>query len=257
MLLTVGQSSSRLVRSCCLRLALPMELWSTYRQSLWTASLSNLLQQKPKVCVLSHYSLITLCNRAAFCAGNLASRMHAKAPTHCEYSVPAVGHLSDADFSHYAEVIPGLEPPRDPSPAQDGVSRDASSRSSDSDGRLPTNSSDTSESLDSRQDSNQHASTSGRDSNSSSTSASSSYGSSSNSGQADQAGERSDGNGVGKPGRPEKMKHAVSVAGNKMQEAMQEEGNNGGARWVQSVRDCLHYCLSVCRCQHTAGASYL
>ena len=73
--LTAGQSSSRLVRSCCLRLALPTELWSTYRQSLWTALLSSLPQQKPKVCVLSHYSLITLCNRAASCADNLAEIM--------------------------------------------------------------------------------------------------------------------------------------------------------------------------------------
>ena len=172
------------------------------------------------------------------------------------YAVPALKRLSDTDFSGYAEVIPGLDPPKEPTPAQDGVSRDASNRLSDSDGGVPTNCSDTSESLDSRHDSNKRASTSGRDSNSLSTSASSSYGSSNN-GQADQSGERSDGNGVGKPGRPEKMKHAVSVAGNKMREAVQGEGSNGASRWVQSVRDCLHYTLSTCRRQHPAGASYL
>ena len=137
-----------------------------------------------------------------------------------------------------AEVVPGLEPPKTPSPSQNRPPQDPPSKSSDSEGHSPASNAGASANADSRQDSHNHASTSGRD-GAASDSVGRNGSDSSTSKQPNQDGSEqcsdSKGNGRSGPGdgtRSEKVKHAVSAAGNKMQQAVQEEGNGIASRYV-------------------------
>ncbi|DBA91526.1 TPA: hypothetical protein ACH3X1_003147 [Trebouxia sp. C0004] len=134
------------------------------------------------------------------------------------------------------EIVPGLEPPKPPSPPQNKPPQDPPSKSSDSKNHSPASDSGASASADSRQDSHKHASTSGRD-GTASNAVSNNGSASSASKQSDQDGSEqcsdsrgSGGSGLGDGARSEKVKHAVSAAGDKMQQAVQKEGNGIGSR---------------------------
>lgn len=146
-----------------------------------------------------------------------------------------------------AEVVPGLEPPKTPSPSQNKPPQNPPSKSSDSEDHSPASDSGISANADSRQDSHKHASTSGRD-GTASNSVSRNGSDSSSSKQSDQDGseQRSDSKGDGKSGladgtRSEKVKHAVSIAGNKMRQAVQEEGNGTASRYVKTSSSLILY----------------
>lgn len=134
------------------------------------------------------------------------------------------------------EVIPGLEPPKTQSPSQNKAPQGPPSNSSASKDHSPASDPGPSAKADSRQNSHKQASISGRD-GTASNSVSRNGSDSSTSKQSDQDGSQQcpDSNNNGRAGLgdgtgSEKFKHAVSAAGNKMQQAAQQEGNGIASR---------------------------